>query len=246
MKEKLTIFLNCAEALRAIQNDLEQYPPQPLLIRHLAQLIWGDQGLISEDKHRTGLWVNIEKKGKRCLITYDLLPEYLCSALTKNLPAIEMLARICGCVFQERAYVGSRESEEIGIFIETGMENFKCFQCGRCCRVLDYHKELTYEDYHLWQSLGRTDIMNKVGLIRKAGEVVAYRIWIDPFTQKVLESCPWLKKDSRHNIFICGIHDVRPGICRQYPGSRKHGRMTGCSAFNLHAVKPAKTSKKNA
>jgi Fe-S-cluster containining protein len=241
MKEKLTIFLNYAEALKAIQNDLEQYPPQPLLLRRLAQLILGEDGFISEDKNRTGLWVSRKQKGKCLLVTYDMLPGYLCSALKKNLPPIERVAKICGSVFQERAYVGSQDfEEERGIFIETGMENFKCLQCGRCCKVLDYHKELTYEDYHLWQSLGRTDIMKNAGLIRKDGEIVAYRIWIDPLTHKILENCPWLKKDSQHNLFICSIYDVRPGICRQYPGSRKHGRITGCSAFNLDALKTRK------
>lgn len=233
MKEKPSIFLKYAEALKAIQNDLEQYPPQPLLLRHLAQLILGGDGFISEDKNRTGLWISREQKGKYRLIPYNLLPAYLCSALKKNLPPIEMVAKICGSVFQERAYVGSQDLEEdTGIFIETGMENFECLQCGRCCRVLDYHKELTNEDYRLWQSIGRVDIMKNVGLIRKAGEIVTYSIWIDPYTHKILENCPWLKNDHQHNLFICEIYDVRPGICRQYPGSRKHGRMTGCSAFN--------------
>jgi Fe-S-cluster containining protein len=241
MKKNLTIFLDYAEALRAIQNDLEQYHPQPLLLRHLAQLILGENVLISEDKHRTGLWVWAEKKGKSRLITYGLLPGCLCSILKKNHPPIEILAKICGCVFQERAYAGSQKfGGETGIFIETGMENFKCLQCGRCCRVLDYHNELTYEDYLLWQSLGRTDIMKRVGLIRKAGEVVAYRIWIDPVTHQISDGCPWLKKDSEHNRFFCRIHDVRPGICRQYPGSRKHARMTSCNAFNLSARKTHK------
>jgi Fe-S-cluster containining protein len=30
------------------------------------------------------------------------------------------------------------------------------------------------------------------------------------------------------NRYRCTIHDIRPTICRQYPGSRKHARMTGC------------------
>jgi Fe-S-cluster containining protein len=241
LKEKDVIFLCYAEALRAIQNDLAQYSPQPLLLRHLAQLILGEKVSILEDKHRTGLWVGRGKKCKCRLITYDQLPEYLCITLERIHPPIEILAKICGCVFQERAYPGNQNCErEEGVFIETGMEDFKCLQCGRCCRYLDYHKELIHKDYLLWQSLGRTDIMERVKLIRKAGKVVAYRIWIDPVTHQILESCPWLKKDSEHNLYICRIHDVRPGICRQYPGSRKHARMTGCSAFKPQSIRTNK------
>jgi len=244
MKEKHTIFLNYAETMKAIQKDLEQYPSQPLLLRHLAQLILGEKVLISEDKHQTGLWVRIEKKSKYRMITYDQLPDYLCSTLEKIHPPIDIVAKICGCVFQERACVGRQNfGGEKGVFIETGMEDFKCLQCGRCCRVLDYHKELTHKDYLLWQSLGRTDIMERVRLNRRLGEIVSYLIWIDPVTHQMAEGCPWLKKESEHNRYICRIHDVRPGICRQYPGSRKHARMTGCGAFNQ---RPIRTKKKTA
>jgi Fe-S-cluster containining protein len=239
MEEKHTIFLNYAEILSAIQNDLKQYPPQLIILRRLAQLILGEKILIQEDKHQTGLWVGMGKKGKCRLITYDQLPDYLYSALERIYPPIETLAKICGCIFQERAYTGSQKfGEEKGVFIETGMESFKCRQCGRCCLFLDYHKELTHEDYLLWQSLGRTDIMKRVGLIRTKGEILAYRIWIDPITRQLSEWCPWLKKDSEQNRYICRIHHVRPGICRQYPGSRKHARMTGCTAFNRHRLEP--------
>ena len=30
---------------------------------------------------------------------------------------------------------------------------------------------------------------------------------------------------------VCTIQDVKPGICRQYPSSRKHAVMTGCPGF---------------
>jgi Fe-S-cluster containining protein len=244
MIEKHTIFLNYAEALRAIQNDLEQYPPQPLLLRHLAQLILGEKSLISENKHRTGLWIAAGEKGKCRLITYDQMPEHLCSVLSNKQLSYDVLAKICGCVFQERAYTGVQFSgKEKGIWVETGMEDFKCLQCGQCCRFLDYHKELNHEDYFFWQSLGRADIMKRVGVIKRAGEIVAYRMWIDPVTNQISEGCPWLIRDSENNRYICRIHDVRPKICRQYPGSRKHARMTGCNAFNLRSIK---TNKKTA
>jgi Fe-S-cluster containining protein len=241
LKKKHTIFLNYAEALRAIQNDLEQYPPQPLLVQHLAQLILGEKIPVSEDRHRKGLWIAIGEKGKCRLITYDQLPEHLCGVLANKQFSDDVLAKICGCVFQERAYAGSQiPGGERGIWIETGMEDFKCLQCGQCCRFLDYHKELTHQDYLLWQSMERADIMKRVRVIKRAGEIAAYRIWIDPVTNQILEGCPWLVRDSEHNRYVCRIHDVRPKICRQYPGSRKHARMTGCNAFNLRSIRTHK------
>ena len=110
MKEKDVIFLCYAEALRAIQNDLAQYCPQPLLLRHLAQLILGEKVFILEDKHRTGLWIAMGKKGKCRLITYDQMPEHVCAALANKQFSDDVLAKICGCVFQERAYTGDQFS----------------------------------------------------------------------------------------------------------------------------------------
>jgi Fe-S-cluster containining protein len=241
LKEKDAIFLNYAEALQAIQHDLEQYHPQPLLLQHLAKLILGEKVFISENKHRTGLWVGAEKKRNCRLIPYEKVPEYLCSILKNDHPPMEKLANICGCVFQERACVCSQTpGGENGILIETGMENFRCLQCGQCCRFLDYQQELTDDDYLLWKSLGRIDILKRVGLIKKKGAVIAYRIWIDPISFRISQVCPWLKRDSEHNRYFCLIHDVRPEICRQYPGSRKHAQKTGCSAFNSKLIRTNK------
>ncbi|MFO8085520.1 MAG: YkgJ family cysteine cluster protein [Desulfobacterales bacterium] len=233
LTEKHKIYLDYKEALRAIRIDLGQYRSQPILLRRLAQLILSDNAAILQDKHGIGLWVATGGGKKFRLIQYKELPGYLCAILEDSYFPLETLAKICGCVFQQRAYPGSRscEGQKEGIFVETGMEDFKCRQCGQCCRFLDYHNELTHEDYSRWQSLGRRDILERVGLIRKKGQIVAFRIWIDPVTHLLAKGCPWLTRDSEHNLYVCRIHDVRPKICRQYPGSRKHARMTGCLAF---------------
>lgn len=233
MKEKHNIFLNNAEVLNAVRMDLEQYRPQPILIRQLAYLILHENAVILQDKHGVGLWVAMGGQKNFRLISYDKLPQFLCSLMEDIPPPLEKLAKICGCVFQELAYPGIQAgSGERGVFIETGMELFQCRQCGQCCQLLDYHRELTLEDYQLWQKLGRNDILDRVGVIRRRGEITGFRIWIDPVTHHVIKGCPWLVRDSVHNRYVCRIHDVRPGICRQYPGSRKHARMTGCRAFD--------------
>ncbi len=230
--ERHRIFLDYTEALRAVRIDLEQYPPQPILLRQLAQMILAGKTVL-QDKQGKGLWMAEGGKKKLRLIHYDQLPRYLCAAMENRTFSPEMLSRICGCVFQERAYPAVRSGENTGggIFVETGMEAFECRQCGQCCRFLDYRKELTHEDYQWWQSLGRHDILERVKVIRKENRIIAYRIWIDPVSRLEVEGCPWLGRDSEHNRYFCRIHDVRPAICRQYPGSRKHGRMTGCKAF---------------
>lgn len=233
MKRKHKIFLNYAEALRAIRFDLEQYDPQPILLRQLAQLIFSDDMVFSQDKQKSGLWIKLNHRKKFRLVQYDQLPAYLCTFLEDRQPPLEQLAKICGCVFQEHSYPGSQLSGKVqGIFVETGLENFKCRQCGQCCRFLEYHRELTHEDYLLWQRLERNDILERVKVLREKGRIVAYRIWIDPVTHRTADCCPWLTRDSEHNRYICQIYDVRPDICRQYPGSRKHARMTGCRSFS--------------
>jgi Fe-S-cluster containining protein len=232
--DKNTIFLSPGEAVEAIRLDLEQYPPQPILLRRLAQLILGEERILSEDDRRSGLWVKVSAKRGRRLLTYEQLPEYLVGELERKIEKLSMkkMAEICACVFQVKANEGaSSPGGPEGVVVETGMEDFRCRQCGQCCRFLDYRKELADEDYKLWEELGREDILKKVKVIRKEGEVVGYRIWIDPVTGQVAETCPWLKKDSENNRYLCTIHDVRPRICRQYPGSRKHARMTGCPGF---------------
>jgi Fe-S-cluster containining protein len=45
------------------------------------------------------------------------------------------------------------------------------------------------------------------------------------------EVCPWLTKIPTQNRWECQIHGVRPAVCRQYPGSRKHAEITGCPGF---------------
>lgn len=45
---------------------------------------------------------------------------------------------------------------------------------------------------------------------------------------RIAKTCPWLKRLPDRDRYACRIHDVRPSLCRQYPGTRKHARMTGC------------------
>jgi Fe-S-cluster containining protein len=52
-----------------------------------------------------------------------------------------------------------------------------------------------------------------------------------PGTREFAEACPFLQQKPAENRWICRIHNVKPQICRNYPVSRKHAVMTGCSGF---------------
>ncbi len=230
--KKHTVFLTNAEAIDAVCRDLRQYPSQPLLLRALTQLVLGDETIVSWQKDGSGLSLMDPACRKPRFLSPDQLAELLCTELTRSPPSIHLLARICGCVFHERTRPLRGEADAGGgILLETGMEHFQCRRCARCCRHLDYHGELSDADYRLWQRLGRADILRYVRVIRKNDDIVAYRIWLDPARGQLMDGCPWLERVPDKNQYRCLIYDVRPGICHQYPGSRKHGRMTGCPGF---------------
>jgi Fe-S-cluster containining protein len=195
-------------------------------------LILGKDRVISWGKEESGLYLMAPERLKPHRLPYDQLAGYLCAELTTARPSLHALSGVCRCVFHEKAYpFMNPEGGCDGILLETGMERFRCRQCANCCRHLEYHGELTDADYRLWRLRGRKDILKHVRIIRKNGEIVAYRIWCDPATGNLMEGCPWLERLPEEKCYRCLIHDVRPGICRQYPGSRKHGRMTGCPGF---------------
>ena len=158
------------------------------------------------------------------------MPSRVVDQLKRLPPDPEHLARICSQVFGVHACAGSGPEPDAcpGIWIDTDMANFSCTQCGHCCRTLNYHDGCSVDDYQRWQDLGRSDILDWVGVVRQHGQVTACRIWLTPGTNDFAETCPWLTRSPDPNRYVCTIHDVRPTICRQYPGSRKHARMTGC------------------
>jgi Fe-S-cluster containining protein len=156
----------------------------------------------------------------------------MCEIVLKANRNPEMLSAICRRVFQTRAYPAQDSvSGQSGIRILTGMEDFHCRQCGKCCQTLDYQNEITKEDVRHWKRLDRTDILDWVGVFQRGNQDEVYRIWMKPGTREFAATCPFLKKQPAENRWICRIHDVKPRICRQYPVSRKHAVMTGCPGF---------------
>lgn len=231
------VFLTVAEALAAIRIDFRHYPPQTELFIDLAPRLLGRKVRVvrvGRAPRSDNLLLASGNGRPLAAISPHELGERLRGALEIATPNPETLADWCGRVFEAPAQPGrDPESGEPGIWIETGMEAFVCRQCGRCCRRLDYHDALTETDYDQWIALGRTDILERVGIVRKGERITGFAIWMVPGTRQYAPVCPWLASapPPGPDRWICRIHDVKPEICRDYPGSRKHARMTGCVGF---------------
>ncbi len=234
------IFLSPEEALTAIRIDFNQYPPQTRLFLDLCPLILGRDMPVVEDSRHNCVWTpgadGVRMRRMRRL-SFKALGDLLYHTLERSRPPPEVLADLCSRIFLTPAYPARKGKEKpAGIFIETGMADFQCRQCGQCCRSLDYHDQLTDADYRLWQEQGRTDILEWVGIFRQGDRIVSYAIWMEPGSRRLATVCPWLKRVSGSRRWVCHIHEVKPEICRQYPATRKHARLTGCPAFGEGAV----------
>ena len=218
----------------AILTDFSQYGPQKLLFLELCKLILGKDTTAKKDPEGEGVWIAAPPGRRMKFLNFHELGDYLIKALENRPPSMELLTAICQRVFRTRVCPGHDESgKQAGIWVETGMEDFNCRQCGRCCQTLNYHDGCTVENYRNWERLGRADIMEWVSPFTQNEEIVSCRIWVKPGTNHYEAVCPWLRKIPDRNRYECRIHDVRPEICRQYPGTRKHAEMTDCIGFRM-------------
>ena len=230
MQEKDRIFLSSAEALTAVNIAFSQYPSQFNMISVVWPLVFGRDAYVMKDSNRRTIWAKTSRHAKLMQADENDLKHYIIARLAQLTPSSEQLAQICSQVFGTPARAGmkSPESGADGVWIDTDMADFKCLQCGNCCRTLNYRDGCSLGDYRRWQKLGRDDILAWVGKVKKNGHVVACRIWMEPGTNRYADVCPWLKPMDQSGHSQCTIYDLRPTICRQYPGTRKHGRLTGC------------------
>lgn len=230
MPDKERQFFTVDEALDAVRLAFAQYPAQLNLLAVLWPMVFGGDTYVLQDGPSRRIWAKLSATAKLVACSEDDLKQRIVDRLKKWPPSPDHLARICSRVFGAHAESGplSPAQSSAGIWIDIDLTGFVCLQCGHCCRTLNYRDGCSVADYMRWQELGRTDILDWVGTIRQNGRVTACRIWMVPGTNRFAETCPWLKKAPDQKRYVCTIHAVRPTICRQYPGSRKHGRMTGC------------------
>ena len=231
MAKDAPLFLSRTQAIEAVCDDFRQYPPQLLLFSEILPILSDGNFHLKREPARNGAWINTGTHGKMRWMEGPDLAAHMCDVITNTPLGLEELAAICARVFQSGATpCVAKGSNQQGLFIETGMSHFQCRQCGRCCRTLDYHDELTAEDVQQWRNLGRHDILEWVAGFKTGGQTT-YRIWVHPGTGELASPCPFLKGCNSANRWSCRIHPVKPAICRDYPMSRKHGLMTGCPGF---------------
>jgi len=233
MNARDSIFLTHAQAVAAICRDFRQHEPQILLFNGLAGLL-SHQGILARtERDKSGMWLRMP--GERRMDWHEGadLVEAMCRIMSQVPLDDELLAAACSRVFQAKAHPASDPATgRRGIRIPTEMKDFVCRQCGRCCRTLDYHSEISPSDVAMWRRLKREDILAWVGVFKADESEPVYRIWMQPGTRQFADTCPFLQKAPERNRWICRIHDVKPQICREYPISRKHALMTGCPGFS--------------
>ena len=86
----------------------------------------------------------------------------------------------------------------------------ECNSCGKCCiKYSNGQLAATEQEIEYWEVF-RPEI---------AEYVSNKQIWASPETGKLLQLCPWLKKESDSRFYRCEIYNDRPDDCRDYPSN---------------------------
>lgn len=89
------------------------------------------------------------------------------------------------------------------------MENFKCIQCGSCCR--QYSIPIFYSDITRWSDEDRLDILREVVFCRGAPKGDGF--YFESTVTAPKKPCIFLKNN------LCSIHDTKPMCCKDAPES---------------------------
>lgn len=87
-------------------------------------------------------------------------------------------------------------------------DEVECLGCGDCCRAFSWHLKASERDLERWRKLGRDDLLARVNRLGW--------LWYDPQTKERLSVCPYLIETAPDKAH-CGIHEIKPDICRAYP-----------------------------
>ncbi len=110
---------------------------------------------------------------------------------------------------------------------------FKCCGCGHCCLKLPdaFNGCVSDADLERWRRLGRTDLLARVETLDLGPGNRLHTAWLDPETGDDVERCPWLLDRVDQQGYLCGIDDIKPDHCRDYPEHRQHAEATGCPGY---------------
>jgi len=110
---------------------------------------------------------------------------------------------------------------------------FKCCCCGHCCLNLPdaYNGCVSDADLERWRRMGRSDLLARVKTLDLGPGNPLHIAWLDPDTGEDVERCPWLLDRIDRRGYLCGIDNIKPDHCRNYPEHRQHAESTGCSGY---------------
>lgn len=111
---------------------------------------------------------------------------------------------------------------------DPGTVSCDCEQCGLCCRIFGNSIIPTPMNIFGWIEQGRVDILRFFTAVKEdgshvncskippddLGSVVLIEMR-DPETGQYMTVCPFLKR-IRSDTYLCGIHAVKPDMCRSY------------------------------
>ena len=184
MVEKDSIFLTIDQAIEAVCLDFRQYEPQVLLFSEIISVLSKGDIIAKRETGKDGIWIRRTGERKMRWMEGSQLIDSMCDILSDSRPDPMVLAAVCARVFQTRAFPDNDPTTGTsGVRILTGMEDFTCRQCGKCCQKLDYHNEVTADDVADWEQTGRSDVMEWVGAFKKDDRETVYRIWMKPGTR---------------------------------------------------------------
>jgi hypothetical protein len=118
-------------------------------------------------------------------------------------------------------------------------QTFNCLCCGHCClNLIDaYNGCVSDTDLQRWQRLGRHDLLSRIKTLDLGPDNKLHTAWVDPETGDDVERCPWLLDRLDRAGFLCGIDDIKPEHCRDYPEHQDHAAATGCHGYQVKSHK---------
>ena len=118
------------------------------------------------------------------------------------------------------------------------LKEFKCQQCGRCCKNVD-GLDVTTDDIKRFK---------KILGVNKSYYEIQTKIWWNEIIGR-LEidgnengSCIFLRKIRGQNKYTCKIHGCKPDMCRKFPINKEqlvngYGKTVGCEGRKLMEIK---------
>ncbi|NQU56644.1 MAG: YkgJ family cysteine cluster protein [Rhodospirillales bacterium] len=99
---------------------------------------------------------------------------------------------------------------------------FACTDCGKCCLEGAGRLPACERDIAMWQEHA-PHVLEYVKIEGAGGQRTG-----EMGKANISTRCQWIKKFPGREQYYCRIYQWRPQVCRNYPTSLKHARLTDC------------------